>query len=301
MNLTIFEEFKQITGYDIEIFYEDYRSFVVDFYPNILNYYNGGDIDQDSFNFLDYVKSESDRIEGLIDQYYNSFNITEYWDMIELFSDIQNSIYKVEVLYKWLRSSRTDRYSQNLKIDYIQKQNQSIEDLSTFMGYNNQNDWVGLAVQNQINEEDYTNAGGKFFKAILPNDNSFDLDNIVDSLQGDNIYGKDIYKVFVFENNDMKILQGKDSLNQTFATIMSTIAGSIPEFPVYGVPDYVYGTNQNIIQYPIIFRSLLNMFQRDKRFISFEILNINKDNDSVFIDTQTKAITSDIFTKNIKI
>jgi hypothetical protein len=113
------------------------------------------------------------------------------------------------------------------------------------------------------------------------------------------VYGKDIQKEFIFENNDLKVLVGKESLEQTYGTIMSTMSRSIPEFPSIGVPDYLFGTNQNVIQYPVLFRSLMSMFQTDKRFISFEIIDIKKDKETITIETQTKTIMGDTFTNNV--
>ena len=82
---------------------------------------------------------------------------------------------------------------------------------------------------------------------------------------------------------------------------MSTIKGSIPEFFNDGVPDYVLGTNKNVIQYPIIFRSLLAMIQKDKRFTGLELLDINKDQDSVFMSFQATTITGEAFVNNTTI
>lgn len=303
MNISILEEFEQITGYNIETFFDDYNSFVLNYYPLILDYYNGGKVDNDSFTLFDSLKSESYKIESLIDQYSSSFSTTEYWNLTDLFSDIQNSIYKVDVLYKWLRSSRSDRYSENIKIDFIQKQNQTLENISETVGFNDQDDWVDFSIQNQINEEDYTNKGGKLLKAFLPNNSNFELENIVDSLSEINIYGKDLVNHIEIDiiEKDLKILQGIESLNQTFGTIMSTIQGSIPEFPEDGVPDYLVGTNRNAIQYPVLFRSILSMIQKDKRFVSFEIIDINKDQDSIFMKVQVQTITRETFIENISL
>ncbi|MCK9544423.1 MAG: hypothetical protein M0R03_20585, partial [Novosphingobium sp.] len=221
------------------------------------------------------------------------------WNMVDIFSGVQSSLDKIDVLYKWLRSSRTNRYSQNIKLDYIQKQNQSLESISSNFGYTEQDSWLDLAVQNNIEEEDYTNKGGKMLKAILPNRNFFNFENIVDSLEGDNVYGKDINKKFELSEDDISTISGRDNLRQIFDIIMSTISGSIPEFPNYGIPNYIYGTNMNIIQYPSIFRSIIGMFQNDKRFVSFEILNIKREDDSVHIQTKTNTIMGDEYNKNI--
>jgi len=181
MNLNILESFKKISGYDIELFFESYYSFVQNQYPLIVNYYNGGDFDN--------LKEEVKKIEALIDQYSNNFNTTEFWDLNETISDIQTSLFTIDNLSRWLRSSRLGRFSSNLKVDYTQKQNQSLESISNNFGFDGQDDWADVAVQNQIIEEDYTNKGGKLLNAYFPNNNSFDLENIVDNLSQENLYG----------------------------------------------------------------------------------------------------------------
>ena len=136
----------------------------------------------------------------------------------------------------------------------------------------------------------------------IPNNSSFNLENIVDYLTSENIYGKDIVnKIEIQSDGGLSTVLGKDSLRQTFKTIMSTIKGSIPEFSNDGVPDYVFGTNKNVIQYPIIFRSLLAMIQKDKRFTGLELLDINKDQDSVFMSFQATTITGEAFVNNTTI
>lgn len=298
-NMTVFEKFDRITGIDIELFFEEFNSFYTNSYSSILDYYNGKNISEKAFEFFDYLKEKADKIEEAIDQNSHAFDSLEFWNMVDIFSGVQSSLDKIDVLYKWLRSSRTNRYSQNIKLDYIQKQNQSLESISSNFGYTEQDSWLDLAVQNNIEEEDYTNKGGKMLKAILPNRNFFNFENIVDSLEGDNVYGKDINKKFELSEDDISTISGRDNLRQIFDIIMSTISGSIPEFPNYGIPNYIYGTNMNIIQYPSIFRSIIGMFQNDKRFVSFEILNIKREDDSVHIQTKTNTIMGDEYNKNI--
>lgn len=302
MNLNILESFKKISGYDIELFFESYYSFVQNQYPLIVNYYNGGDIDNNSFLVFDNLKEEVKKIEALIDQYSNNFNTTEFWDLNETISDIQTSLFTIDNLSRWLRSSRLGRFSSNLKVDYTQKQNQSLESISNNFGFDGQDDWADVAVQNQIIEEDYTNKGGKLLNAYFPNNNSFDLENIVDNLSQENLYGKDIYSKMTLESDgNYTTLEGIESLQQTFKTIMSTTQGSIPEFPEDGVSSYLFGSNKNTLQYPVLFRSLLSMFQKDKRFVSFEVLDIIKKEDKIYVETQTQTINGDEFVKSINV
>lgn len=301
MNLNILEKFKKVTRYDIEQFLTDYYDFVQDYYPLIVAYYKGGGVSDKAFTKFDYLKKEIKTIEALIDQHSSTFQTTDFWDLNDRISDIQSSLFTVDNLGRWLRSSRTDRYSSNLKIDYIQSQNQTLEKIANDLGFSKEA-WFNLAVENQINEEDYTNKGGKLLTASFPINSNFDLENIVDSLSTENIYGKDISTSFeINSDGDLTTVKGVESLQQTFKTIMGTTQGSIPEFEEDGIPNYLVGSNQNVLQYPVLFRSLLSMFQKDKRFVSFEILDINKSEDSVFIKTQTKTIMGEDFIKSVSI
>ena len=302
MKLTAVEQFKKTTGYDIEKFFNDYIFFVQNYYQNIINYYNGSDIDQTSFNYLDYLKKEVVKIEPLIDQYNNTFNTTDFWSVNNTFSDIQTKLETCDNMGRWMRSSRVGRYSSTVTLPHIQKQNETLEKISKDAGFADQDSWADLSLSNQVIEEDYTNTGRKLLNVRIPNNSSFNLENIVDYLTSENVYGKDIInKIEIQSDGGLSTVSGKDSLRQTFKTIMSTIKGSIPEFSNDGVPDYVFGTNKNVIQYPIIFRSLLAMIQKDKRFTGLELLDINKNQDSVFMSFQATTITGEAFTNNITI
>lgn len=302
MKLTAVEQFKKVTGYDIEKFFNDYTYFVENYYQNIINYYNGADIDQVSFNYLEYLKKETIKIESLIDQYNNTFNTTDFWTINNIFADIQTKLETCDNMGRWMRSARVGRYSSTVTIPHIQRQNETLEKINRDAGFSDVDSWTDLSISNQVIEEDYTNKGGRLLNVRIPNNSNFNLQNIVDNLTAENVYGKDLTcKIEIQSDGGLTTLTGKDSLRQTFSTIMSTIKGSIPEFPNDGVPDYVYGSNKNIIQYPIIFRSLLSMIQKDKRFTGLELLDINKDQDSIFMSFQVSTITGETFVNNITI
>lgn len=302
MIYTAAEQFKKTTGYDIEKYFGDFIYFTNNYYQNIINYYNGADIDQQSFNYLDYLKKEANKIEPLIDQYNNSFNTTDFWTVNNIFSDIQTKLETCDNMGRWMRSSRVGRFSSTITTTHIQRQNETLEKISKDAGFADQDAWTNLSLDNQTIEEDYTNKGGKLLNVRIPNGATFNLENIIDNLSAENVYGKDIAcKIAIQSDGDLYTVTGKDSLRQTFGTLMSTIKGSIPEFPNDGVPDYVYGSNKNIIQYPIIFRSLLSMIQKDKRFTGLELLDINKDQDSVFMSFQVTTITGETFVNNMMI
>ena len=127
MRYSTVDYFKKVTGYDIQSFLYNYTLFINDYYSRIVEFYNGGDIDRDSFNFFNILKNESQKIESLIDRYSYSFNNTDFWTIEDIFSDIQCRLSTIDVMSKWQRSSRLNRFSANVSIDYIQRQKEELE------------------------------------------------------------------------------------------------------------------------------------------------------------------------------
>jgi hypothetical protein len=299
MKYDTMDYFKKVTGYDIQAFFYNFVVFSNDHYNQIVRFYNGDDIDRTAFNYFDILKTESSKIESLMDSYSHSFNNTDFWQIEDMFSDIQCRLSTIDAMSKWQRSSRLNRYSTSVNVDYIQAQNQTLEYINSRSGSSNPDNWTNIALDNQIVEEDYTMTGGKLLKLSFKNNLSFNLTNIVDNLSSDNLYGKDIRNVFSIEDSDLVCLYGKETLSQTFETIITTIRGRIPEFPEDGMPDYLFSGNQNILQYPILFRSISSMLKKDDRFNELEIIDISKDQDNVFIKLQVTAKTGDVLKKDL--
>lgn len=296
------DEFKEITNYDIETFFNDYNTFVNTYYNRIIDYYNGADSDAKAFAALDNLAKEISKIEPLFTIYRERFNTIDFWTIMDLYSDILVKVNTCLQMSKWMRSSRLSQFDSNVQVDRILSQGETFERISKDYGSTDyDNDWALIAIDNLINEEDYTPQGGLAFKVTLKNASNFNIANIIDNLSEENVYGKDIYKVFSFENNDLVTVVSKDALKQTLDTILSTVKGSIPEFPEDGIPDDVNGTNVNAIQYPGIFRNLLNLFRKDGRWTEINLLDLYRDQDSIFMKLEVQAVLKDSFITNVNL
>jgi len=288
--------FKDITGYDIESFLNDYVSFINTDYSKIVNYYKGLDIDQDAFNNFDTLKTESYKIESLWEFYSNVFGLTDYWELLDAFSNAKLKLDTVDNLGRWMRSSRTDRYSQNTSITYVQKQGETIEKVAEKFGsVDKDNDWASVSIDNDLNEEKYTSAGGVILTVRLKNNYNFDINNIVDSLSNENLYGKDIQNKIEFIDGDVYSLAGENSLLQTISNIFNTFKGTIPEFPEDGIDSSIIGSNITAFSYPTQFRNIMQMLQKDDRFKTMELIDLYRTDDSVFIKVQLTTKIGDIF------
>jgi len=294
--------FKNITSYDIERFFNSYAYFVNNYYSNIVNYYKGESIDKNSFNYLNTLNLEVQKIDSLWDFYSKTFDLTDYWELLEVYENIKIKLDTVGSLGRWLRSSRTDRYSSNTILSHVQKQGETVERIvQNFGSTDKENDWVITAIDNDLNEEKYTSQGGVLLKVRLSNNSNFDIKNIVDFFTKENLYGKDLKKKFTLANGDLVTLSGFNSLIQTFETIMSTERGSIPEFPQDGLESNLVGSNVNAFNYPSIFRNLMNMFQKDDRFSILELIDIFKKDDGVSITVQARTKIGEILQQELAI
>jgi hypothetical protein len=299
---TATDDFEEIVHYDIYEFFEDYVTFANSYYQYIVNYYNGLDINKDAFNYLDDLLDEADTIEGLIEHYKNRLNRTDFWDIVEKFSEIQTKLSTTENLSRWLRSSRSDRYSSNIKIEYTQRERETIERISKNSGISDyDNKWADIAINNDLEEEDYTSSGGAILSISLPNNKNFNIKNVVDELNSTNVYGKDIVKKLEFIDGDLSVLTGIDALLQTFETIFETFKGSIPEFPEDGVESSAIGSNTNVISYPSIFRNLLQLFQKDDRFASITLDDLYKKDDGIYLKISATTKIGDTLINDVAV
>ena len=296
------ETFRLVTGYNIEAFFNQYRTFVALHYQNILDYYTGADRVSESFAALNDLNDQVRMIEPLIDLHRNQFPTIDAWTIIDAYGDIFVAIETMNNMSRWTRSSRTTQFDAAVRVERTLRQGETFETVIRTIGDRNyENSWAIVTIENYLNEEDYTPAGGASFSYVLRQNVNFNLANIVDNPSELNVYGKDIRRDMLFADNDFITVTGSDAVQQTVDTILRTRKGSIPEFPEDGIEDAVIGTNVNTIQYPTIFRNLLNIFRKDPRFTEVNLLDLTRDQDAVFMRLEVKALLRDAFITNLSI
>lgn len=296
------EEFKNLTGYDIELFLNDFIAFSSNNYQSIVDYYSGGVLVSDAFKELDRLVEESNKIEAIMDLNADRLKTNDHWVLVETLSDIQVNLWTCKKMSKWTRSSRLNQYDSSITVEKGLRQFETFENVSKEIGsLDPDNEWSNITIDNLITEEDYTTEGGKIFWVKLQNSYNYGIPNIVDSLSGETIYGKDIVKRFEFVDNDLATISGNDAIKQSLSTKLDTVKGSIPEFPDRGIDPQSTSTNVNSIQYPSIFRNLLNLFQDDARWREVNLLDLYREDDAVFMKFEAKTILKDSFLTNLKI
>lgn len=299
-----FEKFQQITGYNIKDFFQSFVDFSNSYYPDIVSYYQGGSLNAEAFKNLDTLISKADVIDPLFILHSDTLDDISMWDILDDFSEIKTKLSTIKNSDRWLRSSLLGR-TNSIQINKRLRTGEDFENVSLEKGDENpEDDWLQIVTPQYIEEEDYTLTDGTkgMFSINMRNAGSNEVDTVIDTLVGDKILGKDISVKFEFdESGDLKVVTGHDAMIQALSIITSSLTGSIPEFPDYGISNEFIGTTVNAIQYPSIFKNLMNMFQRDSRWESAELMDIQIKEDNVFLKVKATTVTNQEYLTNITI
>lgn len=305
-DINILTVFKNATGGDIKFFLEDFALFCNQYYASIVDYYQGN-VDStvvgEAFNMLDDLIKRTRTLEPLFTLKASSFTNLDVWELLDVFTECQTKLWTIDNSSKWLRSAIIGRYGNNIALNRMLKTRENFESVASSLGSNDpQNEWVNIARNNSVEEESYTaNEGGGMFKINLKQSGTFEISNIVDTLDTKNILGKDIDKEFGIEDNDIKTVEYDKAILQSLDTITKALKGCIPEFPNYGIPNDAIGSSANALNYPSLFRHVMNMFQRDARWSEVTLLDLYRKEDNVFMKIQAKTVTNNFLTTNIQI
>lgn len=300
--LTEIDYFYKVTKYNISDFFSKFKDFTDNYYSNYIGYYRGiSKLDPIATTKLNELINDSSIIEGLFFINKDSLsNDLDFWDLYESFNDCVVKIQTIKNTPKWTRSSYIGSFDKDIQVDYILKQNQSLEDLSSQLGFNDpENDWVNLAIKNDLKEVDYSAEGGNLLKVSFSVNNNINTTSVVDVMIGDALVGKDLLSKLTFLNDDLHYLTPKETIQQASEILLSIQTGSVPEFPRDGIYSNLIGTNIKAFQYPSIFRQIIAIFKKDDTFKEVQILNIQYEQDNVVISLKIVSKLNDIITQNL--
>lgn len=296
------DKFQQVTGYDIRSFFQSYVDFVNNYYSSIVDYYQGGDMNGEAFQAMNNILKEISIIEPLFKLHETTLDDISMWDILDMFSEIQTKMLTIRNSDRWMRSARLNR-TNTLQMKRQLRMGESFEVVSQDIEDENpDDDWVNIVTPQYITEEQYEDReGSNNFYVNLKTTGNNNIETLVDTLVEDNILGKDFSTSFDFVDNDIEVVQHDESLEQALDIILKSVAGCVPEYKDYGLPENYIGTTINAIQYPAIFKSLMNMFQRDGRWKSCELLEVTRQEDAVFLTIKATAITNQSYVTNVPI
>jgi hypothetical protein len=199
----IFERFEEITRYDIEEYLNEFSDFVSEDYQSIAKFFSGesDSIDGNIVVRLDDLTKEANNISLLFNNFKDSLStLTDYWDLLIIFEDSKTKLQTITNSDIWFRSIKKFNYDNKFTKEFILKEGQTLQNLAAQVGYNNPvDDWVDVALDNTLSEDEYTSEGGTKLKVTFENNLRVNIETVVDSVDGINVYGKDIQRKIEYQ------------------------------------------------------------------------------------------------------
>lgn len=287
------KSFSDKLGFDVKQFFQNCFTLLQDYQPKLVTYYTKeGTFPKEAFQLLDKLEAQVPVIYNKLR--VNRENFDNYSDFL-VFDQIEDfvSIFKtIENYSKWYKSSTIKgRFKQTTEVNFILRQNQTLESFSSEVGWNNREKGaLDLALRNQIKETDYDLSGGMVFRFAYQNDKKIELQTVVDEMTGENLLGKDIQSTLEFKNDDLVYLTPADTFLQTCEILTNLMKNSNPEFPDEGF-DKSAISNKNImrVRMSTFIRQMFATVKRDDTIASFSISDVSIDGDALSIEVQYKS------------
>ena len=301
------ERFKRITSYDIANYYSLYVDFVNNYLVNINNFYSGNlnELPSESFDKLDYLDSQRRVISEAIVVNRDNFNTFEDWELVDEIESVLVNVLSFTNLDKYLRSDDSlNRFSFDPKSTYTLKPFETLENVSKRVigDVDFDNDYVQIAIDNNLAEDDFSIQDGT--RVIIPNKSTLQTSifSVVGSLNGENMYGVDLDKKLTFENDDLKTLSNNDTMLQTIDVLLNLHRNNNPEFPDVGYDkSLVLGQSRSAINFilPVFLNPVKNTFTNDDTIASFEIKDINIENNFLYLDVEIQTALGQSISENV--
>jgi hypothetical protein len=300
-------DFENKTNFQLLQFLVEVKLFFSINYPKINNFYSGRTqfIEKSNFKILDNLLRRSEDCTEVFSKNKNLFNRAYFWEILDSVEDIKIKLQTTKNLSKFLRSSIINSSNKSgVAIPVKMNKNETLEDVSKKIlnSTDPDNDWVEIALQNDLKEENWDIDGGT---NILVRKNIFQSDLVttfIDNSIGNKIYGKDLDKEMKFENNDLKVLDHRETVYQTVEILSSISRGDIPEFRNLGIDPKVYkGSNYSQLNAASISNQLRKNFDTDDLFKDFEIIEIKLLQGDIFIEFQVNTKINEVLIQNVTI
>jgi hypothetical protein len=290
LTLDILQEFKNLTGRDVESFLLRTINFFNGSGAKIVDFYSGvGKADKGAFEEFDALEKECEDLMNVFQQMRNRFTNLKWWDVLEQIELIDSRIMTLRKMNKWSRSSLTKfGYDPSFQATYSLLPNQSLEGVAgDVLGDSNpQDNWQAIAIANDLREEDYTTKGGVNLQLTFPNVNKgIQVESVIDVMQGLSIYGKDIYKKIQFTNDDLTVLGYNDTVTQAVTILAGLKRNDNPDAAADGLQkEVIIGGNRALLNFPVIQRQMSEAFATDDTLRNFNITSINIVEDTLNIE-----------------
>lgn len=290
-----FDEFYNITGIELKDFYNRVIDFLTNDQTNIINYYSGRTIivPSDSIKNLESLLKECKSLLTEISLHTDILNNVYWWDLQENLQEIEINLDKIKQISLFLRSNTNKEIGTIISqpISYNETVETILDDKYSYTDAQNQSQTV--LIKNNYIEEDYTpDSGISIDINSTQTSNFFQLNSILDNdIQGEKLYGYDINRKITFEDNDLQVLEPKDTILQTINILTSLLKKNNPEFPKDGLDlGLLVGTSVGSLSFPTILRQLVSLFKTDDTISNFSVVDIKNVDDKVEIEFEVTTV-----------
>jgi hypothetical protein len=303
----ILSDFKRKTNYPLGDFFIEAKLFFEKDYNNFVLFFSGKTnlLDKTSIKRLNKLSEQSLVISNLFLYKKNLMKTIDYWELLEGFENIKTKLETTINISKYSRSSVIANQSKSgFAFDYNLVSEQTLENVSrTILKESSfENDWINIAMDNDLKEIDYDISGGNPIKLRKKLLQANLVTSMIDNTIGEKIYGRDIKRFFSYKDDDLESLGYKETAFQTSEILSQLENGDIPEFPELGLnPQFYKGVNTSQLNYPSIIREIKRNFSTDDLFVGFEIKSIKLDHDDIQIEYKVETKYELVIIKNITI
>lgn len=287
-----FYNFSLITGFDIKSFMESYVDFNENHKSAIIEYYrSGGTSNKGSFQYLETLIEDATEVIGFFNIHKEDFNNMVYWNLMDQVDSFRQNL-QILKTPKFQRSTIGNNYnSPKGEMEITTKQGDTLEKITSSLNFNDpQNEWVSLAVKNNLAEEDYSVDGNYVIRVSFSTSDNFYIRSVVDQLVGERVLGLDADRKITFENDDLKVITYQETLFQDVEILATLKQNDNPLYPQDGLSTkFIAGSNVASLAYGSIFRQMFNTFATDDTLQSFSIRDIKVEPDAVFVDYEVST------------
>jgi len=301
------DDFYEITGFDIGAYFSDFAVFYNAAFASFVDYYSGDLEIVPSKYLLEYerlAKLERE-LKAVLAYKRDDLSNAKYWELVIVVEQVSKSLDTIANLDKWQRSSRQNAFfASTAQVNATLKQGVTLEKFTVdVLGSSDVDDWSNIAIRNDLAEDGYTVDDVLLLKAEFRGSySSVQIQSVVDVINGENVYGKDINRQLAFVDNDLEVLTPKESMVQAVEILASLTKGDNPAFPSDGIQAGV-GANRNLTSttFPVVFRQMADVFRTDDTLKAFVLRDVYIEQDSVFYEFEVQTRLDELLTTKVRI
>lgn len=288
-------EFEKITKFPLILLLEKYAYFNENYLAGLKLYFSGraDDVDVNAIDAMNELKGNCAELLSIINSYNNKLSDCGFWELIDYLESLNDNIEKIIKLPKYYHVTKTiSGYRPIVESNGNVGGMRTFEDVENELRYDNfdtQTTWGQIMLNNDIEETAWEIDELKQVKYTISAPESIKVSTILDILQGDNIYGRDISRKITFDDNDLFLVKYADNIKQKCEILLNLKKGDVPEMPLFGVDNKFLGEGVKAFSYNEVFTQIEGNFLQNDIFDSVEIYDVKFDNGSISISIDIKT------------